>query len=513
MLKNKYKYKIKSAKEISKIIGKMPRSKKVIMCHGNFDIVHPGHIRHLMFAASRADILIASLTCDEHITKGENRPYIPEELRAINLSVLDMVNYVIIDKNVKPLSNIDIIKPDYFAKGSDYISDGIHPKTLEEKKLIQSYGGKIIFTPGDIVFSSTAIIEDSPPKIKYEKLKSLMDVENINFSDLYNTMNKIKNKRVLVIGDTIVDSYTETEMIGGQTKTPTISVRYLDKKNYVGGAGIVAKHMAAAGANINFTSVLGDDEWNQYVKENLKNSSIKFNAITDDSRPTINKNVITNGMYKLLKIDNLDNRAISDEILVKIVNDIKKYKGDAVVFSDFRHGIFNANSISILSEAIPKNLIKIADSQVASRWGNILDFQNFDIITPNEREARYSLGDQDSVVRPLAKLLYEKANCKNMLLKLGERGILVYRESLDTDNLRSFFAIDSFAENVIDPVGAGDALLAYTTLSYLASKNIIISAIIGLLGAALECEHEGNIPVKKKDIIKRLNDIEKNILN
>ena len=125
-----YKNKIKTAKEINKIIGNKPRNKKVIMCHGNFDIVHPGHIRHLIFASSRADILIASITCDAHITKGDNRPYVPEELRAINLSVLDMVDYVIIDSNPTPINNIKIIKPDIFAKGSDYISDGINSKTL-----------------------------------------------------------------------------------------------------------------------------------------------------------------------------------------------------------------------------------------------------------------------------------------------------------------------------------------------------------------------------------------------
>ena len=93
---NHYKNKIKTAEEIVKIVGNRPRQKKIIMCHGNFDIVHPGHIRHLMFASSRADILVASLTCDVHITKGDNRPYVPEELRAINLSVLDMVDLSLI---------------------------------------------------------------------------------------------------------------------------------------------------------------------------------------------------------------------------------------------------------------------------------------------------------------------------------------------------------------------------------------------------------------------------------
>ena len=66
----------------------------------------------------------------------------------------------------------------------------------------------------------------------------------------------------------------------------------------------------------------------------------------------------------------------------------------------------------------------MADSQVASRWGNILDFQGFDLVTPNEREARFALGDQDLTVRPMALELYQKLQCKTLILKLGERGIL-----------------------------------------------------------------------------------------
>ena len=508
-----YKNKIKTANEIIKIIGDRPRSKKVVMCHGNFDIVHPGHIRHLMFASSKADILIASLTCDIHITKGDNRPYVPEELRAINLSVLDMVDYVIIDSNEKPIENIMIIKPDYYAKGSDYISDGIHPRTLEEKHLVESYGGEIIFTPGDIVFSSTSIINQKPPKLQYEKLRILLEAENIEFKALYEVLDGFSKKEILVVGDTIVDSYTETEMIGGQTKTPTISVRYIDKKDYVGGAGIVSKHLAVAGAKVNFISVLGDDNLKEYVKKDITEHNIKFSCTIDKSRPTSNKNVITNGVYKLLKIDHLDNRAMSDNILDTIVNKIRKFKGDAVIFSDFRHGIFNANSIPKLIDAIPDKTFKVADSQVASRWGNILEFQGFDLITPNEREARFSLGDQDSVIRPLAKELFDKASCKNLLLKLGARGIIVYRESSDSGRLRSFFALDSFAENIVDPVGAGDAMLSYSTLSFLATKNILVAAIIGLVAASLECEYDGNIPIKCIEIKNRLKNIEASIYN
>src|SRR4029077_20750601 len=98
----------------------------------------------------------------------------------------------------------------------------------------------------------------------------------------------------------------------------------------------------------------------------------------------------------------------------------------------------------------------------ASRWGNITDFKNFDLITPNEREARFALADQDSGIRPLSSVLYDKAKCKTLMLKLGERGVLTCRGS-DHEALDSFIVVDSFVERLVDAVGAGDALLAQAT--------------------------------------------------
>jgi len=110
-------HKVKTAEELAALLGKPPRQKKVIMCHGTFDIVHPGHVRHLLYAKSKADLLVASLTADVHISKANLRPYVPQELRAFNLAALECVDYVVIDAEAKPLKNLGIIQPDYFAKG------------------------------------------------------------------------------------------------------------------------------------------------------------------------------------------------------------------------------------------------------------------------------------------------------------------------------------------------------------------------------------------------------------
>ncbi len=134
----------------------------------------------------------------------------------------------------------------------------------------------------------------------------------------------MEGRRVHVVGDTIVDSYTHCAMIGGQTKTPTMSVAFERKVDFVGGAGIVAKHLMAAGAEVAlFSTALGNDPLKDFVIEDLKGAGVELNAVIDETRPTVNKNAIVVGGYRLLKVDTLDNRSISDDVLGKVIAKVK----------------------------------------------------------------------------------------------------------------------------------------------------------------------------------------------
>ena len=167
-----------------------------------------------------------------------------------------------------------------------------------------------------------------------------------------------------------------------------------------------------------------------------------------------------------------------------------------MVFSDFRHGIFNRDTIPPLTKAIPPGAFRVADSQVASRWGNILEFHGFDLITPNEREARFALGDQDSVVRPLGLELYRQAGCKTLILKLGERGLMTFRVGAAE---RSRTCAPS-SRSTASPIGwstrSARAMRCspMRRSSLFATGSPVIASVLGSLAAAVECEHEGNVP-------------------
>ena len=507
-LLNKYSHKLIKIEDLIKVIKRFSR-KKTILCHGVFDVVHPGHVRHLTYAKSQADIMIVSCTGDKFIDKGIYRPHIPQKMRALNLAAFEMVDYVLIDENKKPLNLLKKLKPDYFAKGFEYTSRGLPAATQEEKNELDKFGGKLIFTPGDIVYSSTKFINSSPPNLDLDKLDLTMKTNKVTFEDLIKTIKKIKGTSVHIVGDTIVDTYTKTNFIGGQTKTPTFSVLYDKEESFVGGAAIVALHMKAAGAKVKFTTIISNDKKGKFVKKELNRNKIKCNFFEEKNRPTTDKNTFMSTTYRLLKVDTLSNAPINEETLSNIINQIKNDKSDITVFSDFRHGIFNPSSIQKLLKAIPKNSFKTGDSQVASRWGNITEFKNFDLITPNEREARFSLADQDSTVGKLAGLLFEKTKCQNLILKLGPRG--VFCNGLKNKKMQPPFSVGVFTDNMLDAVGTGDALLAYSSLSLKVSDSLIIAAILGSFAAACACEVEGNVPIEIDKIISKIKEVQKKI--
>jgi len=500
--------KIVEPEALREALGVFPRSERVVMCHGTFDLVHPGHLRHLAFAKSKGSTLVVSITTDEHVTKADMRPYVPEELRALNLAALELVDYVVIDKDPDPISLIRAVQPDIFVKGYEY-GGTLPPKTAAEKQAVESFGGRMLFSPGDFVLSSSNVIENDPPRIGLEKLLTLMQVEGITFGDLHASLEGLDRLSVTIVGDIIVDSITTASIIGGFRKTPTPSVRVEGHQRFVGGAGIVAKHVAASGARVELISTIGDDELGRFASEDLAAAGVECRIQVVPDRPTTHKNAVVADGYRMLRIDTVENKTIDDDVLQAMVGSLGASTSDAVVFSDFRHGIFNRATIPAFMAAVPDGVFTVADSQVASRWGNILDFAGCDMITPNEQEVRFALGDQDSVIRPLGSALYDQARCRILMLKVGARGMLTFRAPLLEVDRRSFFTVDALArDNVTDPVGSGDALLAYATLTQVATGNEAISSIIGSIAAGLECEFEGNVPVTPDLVSARLRELE-----
>ena len=204
----------------------------------------------------------------------------------------------------------------------------------------------------------------------------------------------------------------------------------------------------------------------------------------------------------MLKVNDVSNHPINNLSLNKIKKKLKKNNYDILIVSDYRHGIFNKQSCSEIIKSVNKKAFKVADSQVASRWGNILDFKGFDLITPTEQEARYSLFEQDLTIRALADKLMKDSKSKNIILKIGERGLIALGK-----NKPEYITLDPFVDNLKDAKGAGDALLAYSSAALFKERSLILASIIGIIAASCKCETKGNLPLKINEIISKINKI------
>lgn len=512
MLLERHRAKIVTSAQLREALGAPPREQTVVLCCGVFDVVHPGHLRHLAYARSRADVLVCAVTSDRFVAKGPARPHVPQDLRAASLAMLDIVDFVTVCDEPRPLELVAALRPNYYAKGFEYCPDA-RRRPIDEVAAVEAYGGEVLFTPGDVVYSSSALLGASAPDLSWDKLAQLMRQRELSFADLRAAIAGMRGRSVHVVGDVIVDALVYCDMIGAHAKTPTISVRRGARTEFAGGAAAVAKHMRAAGARVSLTSVVGHDTAAGFLEGDLLEAGLTLLLCEDRARPTTVKEAVVVGGYRVLKIDSVDNRPLVGPTLDRVASSVAAGTAEAVVFSDFRHGIFNAYSIPALVEAIPEGCLRAADSQVASRWGNVCDFQGFDLLTPNEREARFAMGDQDSGVRPLAARLNRAARARWILLKLGPRGVLGFAEE-DSERAgedRSF-VLGSYAGATVDPVGAGDALLAYAVLSLLVRPGDLAAAgILGSFAAGIECEYDGNIPVAPERVLEKIDEAEREL--
>ena len=117
-------------------------------CHGCFDVLHVGHLRHFEAASKICDILIVTVTSDQYINKGPNRPVFPAEQRAELISGIGVVDYVSISNFPSAIEMLDLIKPSLFIKGQEYETNAqkVNPNFLEEKKAIERNGGHVAYT-------------------------------------------------------------------------------------------------------------------------------------------------------------------------------------------------------------------------------------------------------------------------------------------------------------------------------------------------------------------------------
>jgi len=470
---------------------------RVVLVTGNFNVLHPGHIRLLKFAKECGDTLVVGVNCDaliQHKTADETS-------RREVVSSLGFVDYCFLN-SMPANSLVELLQPWAVVKGKEY------EKLVNiEKASLDTYGGKLIFSSGNSRTSSQSYLTGNygGAVVDVQKVNGFLERQNIGLQSVREIVEGFKEKRVLVIGDTIVDQYLQCNAVGISQEDPTIVVTPDESKYFLGGAGIVAGHAKSLGAKaVYFYSVLGNDDQARFAESCLADYGVESHLFTDDTRPTNLKTRYRVGSKTLLRVNEVRAHDISEELQASIYSAIEKVIDniDVLLFSDFNYGMLPQALVDDITALARKHAVTLAaDSQTSSQVGDIARFKHMDLLTPTEREVRVALkNDKDGLVI-LGQKLAEVTHCNNLVITLAEEGVFIHKV---LQHLWENDRIKALAGNVVDPAGAGDCFLIASALAMASDATIWEASFIGSVAAACQVSNIGNRPIELKKLYRAL---------
>ncbi|MCG8407413.1 MAG: adenylyltransferase/cytidyltransferase family protein [Phycisphaerales bacterium] len=544
-----YRRKIVTPDQLREIVATLresnPEAKlKVVQCHGCFDIVHPGHIRYLQFARSQGDLLVASITGDALIDKDSHRPYIPQELRAENLAALELVDYVIIDPHPTACALLKIIRPDIYVKGHEYATSN-DPRFLSEREVVESYGGRVIFSSGQVVFSSSRLAEAMSPSgvsfsagnecsemgdLPAQRLSLLCKRHNVDQQVLSDLLNKMSGRRVLILGDVVVDRYVLCDANNMAGESPMMSLKQLYEKDYLNGAAMIATQVAALGAKPILITTLGQDRLSKWTLGVLSQAGVCVQKIhhrphariqveeraSDDagihafetaSLPIRTRFLVDD--QKLFRIehanlhtlDSVGEREVAALVKAQVV------QADAVIICDGGYGLITPGLLRQVEPLLRKRGPFIA-TEPPECQSNLAALRNLDLLCCSEQKLRRAMNDFNDGLSSLAYRMLELTQAGRMLVTLGKRGLVTFsRPSNDraSDEWRGRLLSEHLppvSDRIIDRLGFDEALLTAATLASAVGANLMQAAYLGSLLAATQATRPGPVPISDVDIRK-----------
>ncbi len=471
----------------------MDKSKKTVFVSGNFYALHPGHVRLLRFAAECGEHLVVGVS---NFSPGSGFP--PPAERAEALRELGFVDRVVLLENGLE-AFLEELKPDIVVKGKEF-----EARTNPEAAIVEAYGGKILFSSGESTYSGRELLvrDSEAPNLRFPAAYATRHAcDAANLKKLINQFTRLK---VVVIGDFIMDEYIECTALGMSREDPTVVVSPESNNRFIGGAGIVAAHARAMGADVSFISVAGADEPGRYARDKLGELGVRVSFVEDESRPTTLKQRFRAGGKTLLRVSHLRQHEVQKELCAQLLAKARAALDGAhlLIFSDFSYGALPQGLVEELSAAAKSaGTLIAADSQSSSQMGDIARFKNASLLTPTEYEARLALRDQTGGLAQVGHRLLEENNGSVAFITLGAEGILVVTHmpgSDETDRL------PAFNTNPVDVAGAGDSMLVAGSMTLAAGGTPWQAGFMGSIAAGIQISRVGNKPIQTAELLTAL---------
>ena len=474
----------------------MSKETESVLVTGNFNVLHLGHIRLLKFAKSFGKKLIVGIFSDQLAGNAVNVP-LEHRLEAVAaIGFVDEVSSITTSLKDFILSH----KPDVIVKGKEF-----EARNNPELHIIEQFGGRLIFSSGEVGTTFDGLEEKglNIPSSAKTKIEQFMRKHKITVSRLEGLIDDFANKRICILGDIIIDEYIDCFALGMSQEEPTLVVTPNERKQFLGGAGIVASHASELGSNVKFLSVGGLDYNRNFAAKTLENYNVDYSFVIDNTRPTTLKQRFRSQGKSLLRVSTLSQQAIPNNLQELVLSEFEKEAStfDAVIFSDFNYGCLPQPLVDeIIKLAKKYNCFIAADSQSSSQTGDISRFRGADLITPTEREARLAIQNFDDGLVVLADKVMEKSQAKLALLKLGSEGIL--GQYADKSEIMPYTErLDALNPQAVDASGAGDSVLITASLALASGANLWEASLLGSIAAFIQVGRVGNTPIKKSELL------------
>lgn len=499
--------KIFNLKSIKDVVNKQRKKNKIIvLCHGVFDLLHIGHIKHFESAKKNGNFLIVSITSDKYVNKGPGRPLFDKYVRATTINALSVVDAVIISNSETSEEVINTIKPNVYFKGPDYRDNkkDISKNIYKEIKSVKKYKGKILYS-NDETYSSSNIINKSGVLLNDEQKIFLNGIKKkYSYGYISKIINKFEKLKPLVIGETIIDQYVFCEVLGKSGKEPHLVIKDDFKETYLGGAGAIANHLSTFCKKVNFLTCIGDqNNYLKFIKKKIK-KNINTKLIVKKNSPTILKKRFIDSISrnKLLGVYSMNDQILDSKTTNNIIENITKkfLTSDLLIISDYGHGF--------ISDKLAKDLSKLKkftalNAQVnASNHGyhSLTKYKKIDTLIINETELRHEIRDKLSDVYTLSKILKKKYNINILIVTRGRNGAF-----LIGNKKNRIIECPAFTDKVVDKVGAGDTMLSIISLCLKLKIPSELALLIGSLAGANSVESIGNSNIlDKKSLLRQM---------
>lgn len=495
--------KIKSLDELSTIIQELKsQGKKIVHCHGVFDLLHPGHIIHFREAKKKGDVLIVTITKDEYVDRGPGKPVFSEQIRAQTIAAIDCVDYVAINKWPTALETIHKLKPDIYVKGSEFADLKDHTKRIgKEAEAVKEIGGKIDFTEGE-VFSSSELLNNYFNVFPAETGEFLRNFkEKYSYEKVIGKLNELRDLKVMVIGDTILDQYHYCTVMDKSSKELLIPVKYIKKETFAGGVLAVANHLASFCNTVHLVSCLGKKRGEgDFILGHLS-PNIQSKFFYREDAPTIIKRrfVELDSLTKMFEVCFIDDKPIHEKLEKEIIDYLKEKieDSDIIIAADYGHGLITPKIIDLLCNSSKFLAVNTQINSANKGFNTLKKYKRADYICVGEPEVRLAVRNRFGDIKGLIKNLCSDGKYKSIIVTRGLHGSINYSRE------QGFSETPAFSQKTIDKIGAGDAFFSVTSLcaarSYPLELIGFVGNAVGALAVNIVCNRD---PVKPPALYK-----------